>query len=181
MRWTRGVEAPWLILSSIIGAGAGLVAGWGAMFPATVVFASLLFAVLGVLFIIDARTTYLPDPWMIIAGVLVLAHPLAVSATTDLVAGLLLLMLALVGASIGFCFFMTTRILTGQLGLGDVKLAAVLGGWLLPLGWSALGTGFIIAALAGAAWMGVSLARGRSTAAYGPAMIAGAILATGLS
>lgn len=180
MRWTRGVPTFWLALCALIGAAAGLYAAWDSAFPATPVFSSLLFAVLGVLFIIDARTTYLPDPWMIIAGGLVLLHPFAVAVSTDLVAGIFIFMLAAVGASIGFCLFAITRMLTGQVGLGDVKLAAVLGGWLLPIGWDALGLGFVFTAVIGALWMGVALAQGKRTAPYGPAMIAGAILATGL-
>lgn len=181
MNWTRGVPTFWLALAGLVGAAAGLIAAWDLVFPATVVFSPLLFAVLGVLFLIDARTTYLPDPWMIIAGALVLAHPVAIAITSHIFSGVLVGILALVGASIGFCFFAITRMVTGQVGLGDVKLAAVLGGWLLPIGWGALGLGFVFTALIGAVWMGVALARGKRTAPYGPAMIAGAILATGLS
>lgn len=182
MNWTRGVPLFPLACGSLLGGVAGLIAAWDLTFAASVVIAVMLFAVLGILLIIDARTTYLPDPWMIIAGLLVLAQPIAVAATTDLFAGLFILLLTFVGASIGFCLFALTRMLTGrQIGFGDVKLAAVLGGWLLPLGWAALGYGLVATALIGAVWMGVALARGRSTAPYGPAMILGALLATGLS
>ncbi|WP_182354732.1 prepilin peptidase [Flaviflexus huanghaiensis] len=182
MNWTRGVTPLWLILGALAGAGAGLAATWTIEIAATTVVGSLLFAVLGVLFVIDARTGYLPDPWMIIAGVLVALHPIAIAVTIDPVIGGFIFLLAAVGASIGFALFSLARMLSKrQLGFGDVKLAAVLGGWLLPLGWGAIGLGFVFTTIIGALWLGVSLARGRRTAPYGPAMIMAAILATGLA
>lgn len=181
MNWTRGVAAPWLVAGALLGAAGGLAAAWGADFGATTVLAGLLFGVLGILFVIDARTGYLPDPWIIAAAALVALHPVAIALTVDPFVGGFLFLLAAVGASLGFALFSLARTLSkDQLGFGDVKLAAVLGGWLLPLGWGALGIGVGATAVIGAAWLGVALARGRRAAPYGPAMILGAILATGL-
>lgn len=181
MNWTRGVPAGWLVIGAIVGAAVGLAAAWDADFGATIVTARLLFTVLGILFVIDARTMYLPDPWLIIAGALVALHPILIMVSVDVAVGGFLLILAAVGASIGFCGFALARMASkGQLGFGDVKLAAVLGGWLLPLGWGGLGLGFVFTAVIGAVWMLIALARGQRTAPYGPAMILGAVLATGL-
>ncbi|MGO1666951.1 prepilin peptidase [Flaviflexus sp.] len=182
MKWTRGAPVLWIAVACLVGAVAGLIVGWGHLFPATTVFSTLLFGVLGVLFIIDAKTMYLPDPWLIIAGALALLHPIAIMATSDLVAGGFILLLAAVGVSIGYCAFAITRILSNnQLGLGDVKLAAVLGGWLLPISWTALGLALVFAVAIGAVWVLAAVATGKKTASYGPAMVLGAILATGLS
>ncbi len=178
---TRGVPVWQLAAAGLIGALLGLAATRDALFPATPIVACVLFAVLGVLAIIDARTSYLPDPWMITAGAVVALHPIIIGATSELAVGVFFFLLAAVGASIGFCLFAITRMVTrGQLGFGDVKLAAVLGGWLLPFGWQALGVAAVLTAIIGALWMMVALSRGRRAAPYGPAMIAGAILATGL-
>lgn len=182
MNWTRGVPVLWISLALLAGATAGLVVGWDQLFGATTVYSTLLGAVLGVLFLIDARTQYLPDGWLIIAGILTVLHPITVMVAVDFPAGGIMLLLVLVGASIGFCTFAIARILSNyQLGLGDVKLAAVLGGWLLPLGWKALGLALVATVAIGAVWVLVSVLRGQRTAPYGPAMVLGAILATGLA
>lgn len=181
MNWTRGVPVLWLSIAFLVGAVAGLIAGWDTLFPSTTVFATLLGGVFGILFLIDAKTRYLPDPWLIIATILVVLHPISIMFL-DVPAGIIMLLLAAVGASIGFCLFAIARILSNyQLGLGDVKLAGVLGGWLLPLGWGPLGLALVAAVAIGAVWVLISVALGRKTAPYGPAMVLGAILATGLA
>jgi leader peptidase (prepilin peptidase)/N-methyltransferase len=71
------------------------------------------------------------------------------------------------------------------MGLGDVKLAGVLGLYLGWLGWSSVlvGTfaGFLLGGVLGVALLLVRRASGRTAIPFGPFMLAGALLAVFLA
>ena len=74
-------------------------------------------------------------------------------------------------------YFVLGLIRPGQLGLGDVKLAGVIGGFLGWLGWSHLVNGSLAAFVCGAVVAAILLVSGvsrRSSFPYGPMMILGA-------
>ncbi|BCJ43568.1 hypothetical protein GCM10010168_41220 [Actinoplanes ianthinogenes] len=132
----------------------------------------LLFAVeLGVLLaVIDLRTLRLPDPLVgaLAAGA---GPPLALLAPARI--GPALLAAAVVGAG-----YLLVALLPGRgLGLGDVKLAAVLALLVgLAAGWPAVLTGVLVAHLLGAGVAVVLLAtRRRRVFPFGPALLLGAL------
>jgi leader peptidase (prepilin peptidase)/N-methyltransferase len=66
------------------------------------------------------------------------------------------------------------------MGLGDVKLAGIVGGVLAYLSWSALligaFAGFLIGAVAGLTLMAIKRAGRKTEIPFGPSMIAGALV-----
>jgi leader peptidase (prepilin peptidase)/N-methyltransferase len=78
-------------------------------------------------------------------------------------------------------YFVLSIVYPGGMGLGDVKLAGVLGLYLGWLGWSSLlvGTfaGFLLGGVVGLALLVTRRAGRRSALPFGPAMLAGAMLA----
>lgn len=85
------------------------------------------------------------------------------------------------GAALGAVFLLLALIAPGQLGLGDVKLAGLAGialGW---LGWPAviLGAcfGFVLAGLVSLALLAARRIKMADTIAFGPFLLAGALLA----
>ena len=87
-----------------------------------------------------------------------------------------------VGASVLLAFYLTLVLVRpGGMGLGDAKLAGVVGGALGFLSYPALLVGafaaFVIGGLAGVALLASRRAGMRSAVPFGPAMIAGALLA----
>ncbi|HEU5110610.1 MAG TPA: prepilin peptidase [Micromonosporaceae bacterium] len=140
--------------------------------------AYLYLAAVGVaLAMIDLDVLRLPDrivlPSYAIGGVLLLA-PLAVER--DLAAAL-----RAVAAAAALWVFYFALAFFGGMGFGDVKLAGLLGLYLGWLGWGSVLVGtFAAFLLGGVVGIGLMLARraGRRTAIpFGPAMLAGALLA----
>jgi leader peptidase (prepilin peptidase)/N-methyltransferase len=87
-----------------------------------------------------------------------------------------------IGAAALFGFYFATAFAyPAGMGFGDVKLAGVLGGLLAYLSWAALvvGTflGFLLGAVVGVAVLTLGRGTRKSTIAFGPFMIVGALLA----
>ena len=143
--------------------------------PAYLYFASVGLA----LSMIDFDTKRLPNrltlPSYVVMGLLLL---LPAVAEGDLAA----YGRAWLGALLLFAFyFVIVFIYPAGMGLGDVKLAGVIG---LALGWLGWGEllvggflGFLLGALAGVTLMVVGRAGRRSALPFGPSMLAGALLA----
>jgi leader peptidase (prepilin peptidase)/N-methyltransferase len=79
-----------------------------------------------------------------------------------------------------WCFYFVLYYV-GGMGFGDVKLAGLLGLYLGWLGWSSVlvgtFTGFLVGGLAGAVLLATRRAGRRTAIPFGPAMLAGALLA----
>jgi len=142
--------------------------------------AYLYLAAVGVaLAAIDLDTKRLPDrltlPSYPVAVVLLGVAALAGDAPGDLVRALLG-MVALGGA-----YFLLAFIYPAGMGLGDVKLAGVLGLYLAYLGWGTLVVGFAAGFLLGGVFAIALLVAGRAGRKtgipFGPFMIAGAFVA----
>lgn len=160
----RGVGLPILAASATLGALASIPTA-GHQIPAV-----LFFSTLCVLSVIDWRTRYLPDPLQRIAYVATAAeatgqvlsdHP-AHAWQGPVVAWS-------VGVLGGLALFGLAR-RTGQLGLGDVKLAGSCGAWLALTCPGQVGVALVVMALVGAA--SALACRGRAFA-YGPAITLG--------
>jgi leader peptidase (prepilin peptidase)/N-methyltransferase len=82
---------------------------------------------------------------------------------------------------VGCAYLLIAILPRGGLGLGDVKLAAVLGFALGYQGWSAVAVGLLVPPLINGPWalfLLVTRRAGRSTALpFGPALLIGALLA----
>ncbi|MCX5068318.1 prepilin peptidase [Micromonospora lupini] len=132
-----------------------------------------------VLALVDLACLRLPDPLVLVAGLLALA---GLSAAALLAGTPARLLGVLGGAAVAGAAHVLLALLPGsRLGFGDVKLAAVLG---LPLGWlgrDALLTGLVLPHLLhGALVLGLLAARRVRRDALlpvGPALLAGAWLA----
>jgi len=78
-------------------------------------------------------------------------------------------------------YFAVASLYPGGMGFGDVKLAGLLGLYLGWLGWSSVlvgtFTGFLVGGLAGGVLLVVRRAGRRTAIPFGPAMLAGALLA----
>ncbi len=176
----RAVRPP--VLQIVAAAVLALVAlrfGWSAELPAWVCFA----AVALLLAVIDLRQQLLPNRVLLPGTVLTLALLTLAAALDDAWPELGRAVLA-GGASFALLLGMALLVPTG-LGMGDVKLAALLGlvlGW---LGWPVVLLGFFLGFVLQAALGLVLIAArraGRSTEiAFGPALITGAFVAVLLS
>ena len=90
------------------------------------------------------------------------------------------------GGLVLFGFFLLSAVVTPTgVGMGDVKLAAVVGLYLGYLGWSAVIIGalaaFVFAALAGLVLMLAGRADRKSTVPFGPALFAGSVVGVALT
>nr|BFE65799.1 A24 family peptidase [Dactylosporangium thailandense] len=78
-------------------------------------------------------------------------------------------------------YFLLALVYPGGMGFGDVKLAGVLGLYLGSLGWSSVAVGtlaaFVLGGAAGLALMAFGRAGRKTALPFGPAMLAGALLA----
>jgi leader peptidase (prepilin peptidase)/N-methyltransferase len=130
--------------------------------------------------VIDARTQRIPNrivlPSILIAAVLFAAFSWAIAGQ------------ALLAATISFAVLLVLNLVSrGQLGMGDVKLAALLGLGLGAIGWGywllGLSLGFVFGGLGATVLLARS--RGRvglkSYFAYGPYLVAGALVAGALA
>ena len=176
----RCAGAPvWTVLAGALAAGL-----LGATIGASPLLLVVLPAtVLGVLLAaIDVRCLRLPDPLVaVLAAVTVL--PLAVTALAAGEPGRL--GRAAVAAGLSGAAYLVIALLPGHgLGLGDVKLATVLGFVLGFAGWPAVAFGLVVPHLINGPVALVLLAArraGRRTALpFGPALLAGAVLALAL-
>jgi len=89
---------------------------------------------------------------------------------------------ALAGGAILFAFYLILALITpGGLGMGDVKLAGVLGMYLAYLSWRTLilgaAGGFVIAAVVGVALLAARRASHQTLVPFGPAMLLAAMIA----
>ncbi|WP_231486422.1 prepilin peptidase [Candidatus Blastococcus massiliensis] len=176
----RAVPGPWLeVLGAALFAVVLLRFGLTAQLPAWLVFVSAGL----VLAVIDLRAKLLPNRVLLPATLAVLVLLTVAAAVDD--AWPDLLRAALAGAVSFGVGLVLALISPSGLGMGDVKLAALLGlvlGW---LGWPVvlLGflVGFLLQAVLGLALLAVRRA-GRSTELpFGPALLAGALVAAVLS
>ena len=92
----------------------------------------------------------------------------------------------LIAMSVLWSFYFALAFLyPGGMGFGDVKLAGLLGLYLGWLGWSSVlvgtFTGFLLGGLVGVALLATRKATRRSAIPFGPAMLAGALLAVFLA
>lgn len=125
---------------------------------------------------IDLDTHRLPNPIVYSTGIAGLVL-LALAVLGDAQAGDL--GRALAGAGILFAFYLALALARpGGMGLGDVKLAAVLGLYLGWVGWGALAVGafaaFLIGGIVGLLLIAVRRARRGTGIPFGPWMLAGA-------
>lgn len=129
--------------------------------------------------VIDFDTKRLPNQIVLPSyGVVAVLLTIASVATGDWWA----LARAALGAAALFSFyFATAYAYPAGMGLGDVKLAGVLGGLLAYLSWSALFVGafagFMLGSIVGVAAMAVGRAGRKTQLPFGPFMIGGALLA----
>ena len=142
--------------------------------------AFLLLAVVGVLLaLIDLRHHLLPDrvvlPGLVLSGALLLVAAAAEPAWPALLR-------AVLGAATLFLVFLVLALVSpGGLGMGDVKLAALLGLHLGWVGWPAVLLGalaaFVVQALVALVLLAARRVGRRSDLPFGPAMLVGAALA----
>ncbi len=165
---------PWLcVLTALAGLGVVVLTGPGWYWPAGIV----LGAGVVVLGAVDLRHRLLPNRMTTLFG--------ALAAVTLTVAALAQgeparLLGALLGAAILLAVYALLAVVSrGGLGMGDVKLAPVLGaygGWLGPSAWLGVAVaGFILGGLAAAVLLLGRRAGLRDRFAYGPAMLLGTL------
>lgn len=165
----------------VAGVGIAVVLGvgaWRAQLDAWAVPAFVVLAAVSVLLaVIDARTLRLPDAILLPAaglGAILLAAASGGDRSALLRAGL--------GSAITLVAHLALVLArpTG-LGLGDVKLAGLLGAHLAWIGWPVIVVGALVPFLLGALWSAVLLGVGRATRAtavpFGPFLVAGAVVA----
>ncbi len=176
----RAVRPPVLeLVSAAVLAAVGLRFGWSADLPAWVWFA----AVGLLLSVIDLRERLIPNR-ALVPGIAVTAALLTLAAAVD--DDWSALGRAVAGGAVGFLVLLVMALLApAGLGMGDVKLAALLGlvlGW---LGWSAvllgLFLGFVFQAVTALVLLAVGRAGRRTELPFGPALVAGALVAALLS
>lgn len=139
----------------------------------------LLAAVAVPLAIVDLKVLRLPDPLVgtaFVGGVALLGVAAAVEETASP-----LLRAGAAALTCGVAYLALALVPRSQLGFGDVKLAAVLGLYLGWLSWYAVVAGLLLAPVVNLPLViGLLIARraGRKTPVpYGPAMLAGAVVA----
>ena len=142
----------------------------------------LWFAAAGVLLVVvDLRERLLPNrvllPAIVGAAALLVVAAVGLGAWPDLLR-------AAAGAVTLFCVLLALALLApGQLGMGDVKLGALLGLYLGWLGWPALAlgvlAGFAVQAVAALVLLAARRVGLRSALPFGPALLLGTALAAG--
>jgi leader peptidase (prepilin peptidase)/N-methyltransferase len=174
--YPRTLDTGWvslLLLTSILVGAASAAGGWTAALPAWL----WLAAVLAVLARVDLAEHRLPDRVLAI-GYLGGAASLTVATLVEDAPGRLVRTgsagLAAFAGMLGLAVVVAPR-----LGLGDVKLAGLLGGYLGWLGWEEVITGLAAGFLLGSAmgmWAVIRRRGGwRTEIAFGPALIVGAL------
>jgi leader peptidase (prepilin peptidase) / N-methyltransferase len=142
--------------------------------------AYLYFAAIGVaLTVTDLQVRRLPNA-IVLPSYPVVAVLLAVSAAVE--GDWWAFVRALLGGAVLFAFFFALAYFyPAGMGFGDVKLAAIVGGVLGYLSWSALligaFAGFLIGAVAGLTLIAIKRAGRKTAIPFGPSMIVGALVA----
>jgi leader peptidase (prepilin peptidase)/N-methyltransferase len=178
--WWRGVApsrrrlAVTALVALALGGLAGYAAGWSAVLPAFLAFALLATP----LVLVDVEHHRLPDRIMLPAAVSAVALLAVAAAVRDDWPGLG--RAAAAGGVVLAVFGGIALASPSSMGLGDVKLAAVIAVYLGWLGWVHVLYGIFVGFVLGAVVAGVLLAARRaslkSNIALGPALIAGALL-----
>jgi leader peptidase (prepilin peptidase)/N-methyltransferase len=176
----RALGTPWPELAGALSAAAVCLRfGWSAQLPAW-----LWFVAVGLLLaVVDLRTMLLPNRVLLpgVAGGLVL---LAAAGAAD--GSWPALGRATLAGGAAFAVLLALALVapTGM-GMGDVKLAGLLGLYLGWLGWPVVLTGlflgFLLQAVLGVALLVARRAGRRTELPFGPALLAGALLAALLS
>ncbi len=172
---TRERPTWWWVAAIAVGAGFGWFGGevgeWW-LLPAVMVFGGVTLA----LTLIDLDHQLIPNrvlfPGMAVAVALLVVGAVGAGSSGDLGRGLL-------AAAVYFGLLLVVALVArGGLGMGDVKLALLLGLFLGFVGWNALTVGFVLAVLLGGVASILVLLfteKGRdSKFAYGPYLVAGA-------
>ena len=150
--------------------------GLSAQLPAYLYFAAIAIA----LATIDLRQRRLPNT-IILSGLAITAALLIIASATG--TGWAPLLRALLGGALLFTLYLVLAIINPRgLGMGDVKLSALIGIILAFQGWRILFTGTFLGFLIGAVLSIVVLATRRgglkSSVPFGPSMLAGALAAS---
>src|ERR1700754_2278331 len=148
--------------------------GWSWELPAYLYLAAIAIALAA----IDLDVLRLPDrivlPSYLVALVLLTPAVIAEHSWAAATRGA-------IGAVLLFAFFFVLAVLPRGMGLGDVKLAGLLGLYLGWLGWSSMVigafAGFLIGGVIGVLLLVMRRAGRKSRIPFGPAMLAGAFLA----
>lgn len=191
--WPAGVRPAELVAPGaaavrppVLEVGTGLLAGLAALRlgPAAELPAFLLLVVVAVLLaVVDLQHRLLPDrvvlPAVAAGTLLLLGAAVARGAWDDLGR-------ALLGAVLLFLVFLALALVSpGGLGMGDVKLSALLGLHLGWLGWQALvigaAAGFVVQAVLALVLLAAGRVRRSSALPFGPAMLLGAALGVALA
>lgn len=171
--WGRGANRDLLLvaspMSTVVLAAAGARLGWAAPLPAV-----CWLAITGLaLALVDLRRHRLPNVLVAAAGCGGLGFLLAASvATRSLIA---------LGRSAATVFIVFASLITialawpGQLGLGDIKFAGVLAGYLGWFGWQAVCTAGLLTGLCAIAALVLGRARRRRGVAAGPGLVASTV------
>lgn len=163
-------------LAALAGVVCGLLA-WR-LGPGLDLLAFLVLAVAGItLAVVDARTIRLPDPVLLVTlctgATLLGMESLALGDFTPYRRALL------GGGILAGYHLCVTMLARGALGMGDVKLAGVIGLHLAWLGWGVLVTGaflaFVLAGLVAGGLVLVGRARRDTRLPFGPWLLAGAL------
>ncbi len=173
----------WRITTAVLAAAAGAPLGW-VLTQSWALPAYLLLAIAGVLLAaIDVRHHLLPNrlvgPFLVCAVALLLLATLASGSWTSLFLGLA------GGAGLFAIYLVLALIKPGGIGMGDVKLAAAIGLYAGYLGisvWAYVLLGaFLLNVLASIVLLLMRKISLRSETAFGPSMVAAAVLAPLLS
>lgn len=159
-------------VAAVLGGLAGLAASWAEM----LVFVVLAIAS-GLLTVIDLAEERLPDAIVLpMIPITLLLFTVAAAVTGEWWS----LLRALEAGAALFAFVFVMMVFSPDLGFGDVKLAAITGAFCGWFGWGAVMLGFAAAWIAFAALGVVLLAtrkrHGRSSFAFGPFLILGAVI-----
>ena len=172
----RSLGGPWAELAGgVVAAAVTLRFGWSAQLPAW-----LWLALVGLLLaVVDLRTRLLPNRVLLPATVAGLALLAVAAAADDRWPDLGRAVLA--GGAAFTALLVLALIAPSGMGMGDVKLAGLLGLYLGWLGWPVLVTGFflgfLVQAVLGLALVVARRAGRRTELPFGPALIAGALVA----
>jgi leader peptidase (prepilin peptidase) / N-methyltransferase len=173
-RPSRSVLTATAAVSVLLGLLAGAAARWGAVLPAYVALA----AIAAVLIVVDVDHHQLPNRLLYpAAGAAVVLLAVAAAVRVDCFAYLR----AVEAAGAAYVVFLVLALISPRsLGMGDVRLAALLAAYLgfrrWPLVYLGLLAGFVLAAALGIVLLIAKRATRKTAVPFGPALILGALL-----